>query len=73
MGGRSMNPENVISTERLYDLSDINEVDDNEIRIILGKLLERLNLMPVRVRYMRKGIEMVAYTFSQTTNEEQGC
>lgn len=49
-----MNPENVISTERLYDLSDINEVDDNEIRIVLSKLLERLNLMPVRIRYMRK-------------------
>jgi hypothetical protein len=64
-----MNPENVISTERLYDLSDINEVDDNEIRIVLGKLLERLNLMPVRTVYMRKGIEMTSYSL-EPTNEE---
>ncbi|MCI4437064.1 MAG: hypothetical protein JHC33_09685 [Ignisphaera sp.] len=50
-------------TENLFDLSDVNNVSDEEVRIILGKLLERLNLMPTRTTYLRKGIEMQSYDF----------
>jgi hypothetical protein len=52
---------NLPYTENLFDLSDINDVSDNEVRIILGLLLDKLNLMPTRTTYMRKGIETLSY------------
>ena len=57
---------NLPSTERLYDLSDVNEVSDTEVRTILNLLLNSLNLVPVRKTGMRKGIETVSYHLEPT-------
>ena len=58
---------NLPSTERLYDLSDVNEVSDTEVRTILNLLLNSLNLTPVRKTWMRKDIETVSYHLEPTT------
>jgi hypothetical protein len=67
-----MNLPNVIDTERLYDLANVYEVDDSEVRIVLSKLLEKLNLVPVRIRYIRKGEEMVAYDLEPIMPNDKG-
>jgi hypothetical protein len=57
---------NLPSTERLYDLSDVNEVSDTEVRTIISLLLNNLNLTPVRKTWMRKDIETVSYHLEPT-------
>lgn len=59
---------NVVSKEYLYDLTNIYEVSDDDVRAILGKLLEKVNLVPTRTTYIRKGIEIVSYNLEQTNN-----
>jgi hypothetical protein len=49
------------NTERLYDLTNVYEVSDDDIRAILQKLLEKLDLMPTKTTYLRKDVEMVSY------------
>lgn len=61
----------VACSKTLFDLSDTNEVDDMDIRAILGKLLEQLNLVPVKTMYFRDGdVESVSYDLEPATIEE---
>jgi uncharacterized protein (DUF1800 family) len=54
------------NTERLYDLTNVYEVSDGDIRAILERLLEKLNLVPTKTTYIRKGIEIVSYSLEPT-------
>jgi hypothetical protein len=62
----------VACSKTLFDLTDIYEVGDSDIRAILGKLLEKLNLAPTKTTYFRKGIEMVSYDLEPLVTDEYG-
>jgi hypothetical protein len=72
MGGRSMKAMDIACSKTFFDLTNIYEVDDSDIRAILGKLLEKLNLVPTKTTYFRKGTEMVSYELEPIITDEWG-